>query len=172
MVSNTPRNRYVFVKIKFKNRNYINIESFFMTKLLTTDDFVYPLFCYLPLILCDFRVLKLQNKGPTVVEKLIILWSSCHKFETWKGFYNFTSQAVGWDLWLQRTLKSIMWEILFLDQLHIYCYYSQIHFYTFFLKSKVREKIHNTKINSFLMGDFECVKNGYRPSYKIFFQGS
>ena len=35
-----------------------------MTKLLTTDDFVYPLFCYLPLILCDFRVLKLQNKGP------------------------------------------------------------------------------------------------------------
>ena len=26
--------------------------------------FVYPLFCNVPLILCDFRVLKLQKRGP------------------------------------------------------------------------------------------------------------
>ena len=64
------RGRTMHSGFRFQNFEILDIESALKYSM-------FPLFCNVPLILYDFRVLKLQNKGPplyTVIILIILAW--------------------------------------------------------------------------------------------------
>ena len=56
------------------------------------------------------------------------------------------SHAGGWSMWRPLALISIFWETVSLIRLHIFCYYAQCYFYTWFIYNKYYSKENLKKI--------------------------